>query len=104
MKLSNSKNSKGLEKSKTFQSKCPYCGRKLVEDEIYCYFCDQEIKAVKEKEGKKEPEITAYCVKCNKKVNVKNPKRYVMKNKRVSVKGNCPFCSTKVFRILGMEK
>ena len=22
---------------------CPYCGKKLVEDERYCYFCEQDV-------------------------------------------------------------
>ena len=26
---------------------CPNCGRKLTENEIYCYFCESEIKKVK---------------------------------------------------------
>ena len=23
---------------------CPYCGKKLVEDERYCYFCEQDVE------------------------------------------------------------
>jgi len=89
-------------------TKCPYCGRKLIEEERYCFFCEQEIKKVKKevkkKEQNKQKPIVAYCVKCKAKVNVNNPKYYVMKNKRISIKGNCPTCSTKVFRIVGMKK
>ncbi len=89
-------------------TKCPYCGRNLVEDERYCYFCEQEISKYKgmkkAPEKKKEAPIIAYCVKCKEKVNVKNPKYYTMKNKRLSIKGTCPTCSTKVFRIVGMKK
>lgn len=113
-------------------SKCPYCRRKLREHEVYCDFCEQDttklIKRTKKKTSKpetkkrlkpyyeqmvqsppklkikKEPKFIAYCVKCRKKVTVKNPKDYTMKNKRLAIKGVCPFCATKVFRILGMKK
>ena len=43
--------------------------------------------------------MQAYCVKCRKKVEVKNPKPIVMKNKRPATQGECPNCGTKVFRI-----
>tara|TARA_Y100000310_G_scaffold316181_1_gene367605 strand:- start:127 stop:492 length:366 start_codon:yes stop_codon:yes gene_type:complete len=56
------------------------------------------------KPKKEEPKIIAYCVKCRKKVTVKNPKDYTMKNKRAAIKGVCPVCKTKVFRIIGMKK
>ncbi len=42
---------------------------------------------------------TAYCVKCRKKVEIKNPKQVVFKNKRPATSGTCPTCGTKVFRI-----
>ena len=41
----------------------------------------------------------AYCMKCRKKVEVKNPKKITMKNKRPATTGTCPKCATKVFRI-----
>lgn len=41
----------------------------------------------------------AYCVKCRKKVEVKNPTKVTLKNKRPAVSGICPSCGTKVFRI-----
>ena len=95
-------------------TKCPYCGRNLIEDELYCFFCEEDVskaadktetpKRKKVKKTVKERTINAYCVKCRKKVNARDPKRYIMKNKRLSVKGTCPYCSTKVFRILGMKK
>jgi hypothetical protein len=103
-------------------TKCPYCRRTLREHEVYCDFCEEdttkkikkpkqyikkEIKAsVKtiHKPKKEEPKIIAYCVKCRKKVIVKNPKDYTMKNKRAAIKGTCSVCSTKVFRIIGMKK
>ena len=41
----------------------------------------------------------AYCVKCRSKVEVKNPQKVVLKNKRPATKGTCLKCGTKVFRI-----
>jgi len=41
----------------------------------------------------------AYCMKCRKKVDVKDPKEITLKNGRPSVQGTCPTCGTKVFRI-----
>ena len=61
-------------------TECPYCGRKLLEDERYCYFCDQDVSKVVDRinEPAKKPEktkpISAYCVKCNKKVDIKDNK------------------------------
>lgn len=43
--------------------------------------------------------VTAYCVKCKKKVTMKDPKKITMKNKRPAQKGKCPKCGTTVFRI-----
>lgn len=45
--------------------------------------------------------VTAYCVKCKKKVTVNGPKKIKMKNGRPATKGTCPKCKTKVFRIGG---
>ncbi len=42
---------------------------------------------------------TAYCVKCRAKVEIRNPGNVILKNKRPAVKGVCPRCGTKVFRI-----
>ena len=42
---------------------------------------------------------TAYCMKCRKKVEIKNPKQITLKNGRPAVQGVCPGCGTKVFRI-----
>ncbi|MBL7127066.1 MAG: hypothetical protein ISS58_07725 [Dehalococcoidales bacterium] len=41
----------------------------------------------------------AYCMKCRKKVEIKNAQSTTLKNKRPAVKGECPSCGTKVFRI-----
>jgi RNase P subunit RPR2 len=43
--------------------------------------------------------MQAYCVKCKKKVEIKNPTQIKMKNKRPATKGTCAKCGTKVFRI-----
>ena len=43
--------------------------------------------------------VQAYCFKCRKKVEIKNPERVELKNKRPATKGVCPNCGTKVFRI-----
>ena len=43
--------------------------------------------------------MQAYCVKCRKKVEVKNPQAITMKNGRPATRGECPSCGTKVFRI-----
>ena len=41
----------------------------------------------------------AYCMKCRGKVEIKNPQKITMKNKRPATTGTCPKCRTKVFRI-----
>jgi len=41
----------------------------------------------------------AYCVKCKKKVEVKDPQSITMKNGRPALKGTCPTCGTGVFKI-----
>jgi hypothetical protein len=45
--------------------------------------------------------MQAYCVKDRKKVEIKNPVKVTMKNKRKAIKGTCPICGNKVFRIGG---
>jgi len=42
---------------------------------------------------------TAYCMKCRKKVQIKNPSQITLKNGRAAVQGVCSVCGTKVFRI-----
>jgi hypothetical protein len=44
---------------------------------------------------------TAYCMKCQKKVEMKNPTKVKMKNGKPALRGVCPKCGTKVFRIGG---
>ncbi|MCH7757143.1 MAG: hypothetical protein IIA19_01500 [Thaumarchaeota archaeon] len=47
--------------------------------------------------------VTAYCVKCRAKRDIKDPEATTLKNGRPAVKGTCPECGTKVFRIGKME-
>ncbi|MCK5018967.1 MAG: hypothetical protein KAS32_18045 [Candidatus Peribacteraceae bacterium] len=42
---------------------------------------------------------TAYCVKCRKKVEMKDAQSVTLKNGKPATKGICPDCGTKVFRI-----
>lgn len=42
---------------------------------------------------------TAYCMKCRKKVEIKDAKQITLKNGRPAMQGSCPTCGTKVFRI-----
>jgi len=42
---------------------------------------------------------TAYCVKCRTKREIKDPEETTLKNGRPAVKGTCPECGTKMFRI-----
>ena len=46
-----------------------------------------------------EGKMQAYCMKCKKKVDIKNAKTITMKNGRPATQGVCPNCGTKVFRI-----
>jgi len=48
---------------------------------------------------REEVNMQAYCVKCKKKVEIKDPKQITMKNGRPATQGTCPVCGTKVFRI-----
>jgi len=45
------------------------------------------------------PDGTAYCMKCRRKVSIKNPRRVILKNRRPATQGVCPTCGGKVFRI-----
>ncbi len=47
----------------------------------------------------KSNNTSAYCVKCKAKVEIKDPQEVTMKNGRSAIKGLCPKCGTKVFRI-----
>ncbi len=41
----------------------------------------------------------AYCFKCRAKKEIKNPEKVTLKNGRPAIRGVCPTCGTKVFRI-----
>jgi hypothetical protein len=41
------------------------------------------------------------CMKCKVSVEIKDPEDVIMKNGMKAIKGVCPKCSTKVFRIVG---
>ena len=41
----------------------------------------------------------AYCMKCRKKVEIRNPMPVMLKNNRQAVQGVCSVCGTKVFRM-----
>ena len=43
--------------------------------------------------------MQAYCFKCKKKVEIRDPQRVTLKNGRPATRGVCPSCGTKVFRI-----
>ena len=43
--------------------------------------------------------MTAYCMKCRAKKEIKNPKKVTMKNGKPATQGVCPKCGTKMFRI-----
>ena len=45
--------------------------------------------------------MTAYCMKCRKKVEIKSPVKVTMKNGKPATRGTCPECGTKVYRIGG---
>ncbi len=45
--------------------------------------------------------VQGYCVKCKAKQEIKDPKNVTLKNGKKAVKGVCPKCGTKMFRIGG---
>jgi len=50
--------------------------------------------------------VNAYCVKCRKKVGMKDPNLITLPPGRSSVRmkayqGECPICSTRIFRFIG---
>jgi len=52
--------------------------------------CDTLWPNIKDKEGK----MQAYCMKCRKKVEIKNPKSITMRNKSPATQGVCLNCGT----------
>jgi hypothetical protein len=53
--------------------------------------------SVDREEARSMPE--GYCVKERKKVEIKDPEQVTMKNGRPAIKGTCPDCGTKIFKI-----
>lgn len=47
---------------------------------------------------------TGFCLKCRKKVELRNPTETVLKNKARAIVGTCPHCVTKVYVITGRAK
>ncbi len=45
--------------------------------------------------------VEGRCMKCKKSMEMKDPKETIMKNKMKAMKGVCPKCGTKMFRIIG---
>ena len=43
--------------------------------------------------------ITGYCLKCKKKVDIKDPVHITMKNGKPATTGSCPTCGTKIYKI-----
>jgi len=58
--------------------------------------CSNFIINIKIKEGIM---ATAYCMKCRRKVEIRDSRQITLKNGRPAVQGVCPACGTKVFRI-----
>lgn len=45
--------------------------------------------------------VQGYCVKCKAKREIKDAKQVTLKNGKKAMKGLCPNCGTKMFRIGG---
>jgi hypothetical protein len=45
--------------------------------------------------------VQGRCMKCKMNVEMKNAKEVIMKNGMKAMKGECPKCATKVFKIVG---
>ncbi|MEM2856150.1 MAG: DUF5679 domain-containing protein [Candidatus Nitrosocaldaceae archaeon] len=43
--------------------------------------------------------VEGYCVKCKKKVEIKDATTVTMKNNKPAIQGVCPICGTKIYRI-----
>ncbi|MEM3383032.1 MAG: DUF5679 domain-containing protein [Nitrososphaerales archaeon] len=43
--------------------------------------------------------VQAFCVKCKKKQEIKNPTQVTLKNKRPAIKGTCAVCGTTIYKI-----
>jgi DNA-directed RNA polymerase subunit RPC12/RpoP len=43
--------------------------------------------------------VSGYCLKCKKKVDIKDPQHITMKNGKPATTGTCPTCGTKIYKI-----
>lgn len=43
--------------------------------------------------------MEAYCLKCRKRLEMKDPKAITMKNGKPATEGICPECGTRMFKI-----
>ncbi len=43
--------------------------------------------------------VSGYCLKCKKKVDIKNPQHITMKNGKPATTGECPTCGTRIYKI-----
>jgi Zn finger protein HypA/HybF involved in hydrogenase expression len=50
-----------------------------------------------------ESGMQAYCMKCRKKVEIKNPKSITTKNKQPATRGECPSCGTSVYNMASLR-
>jgi len=48
--------------------------------------------------------IIGYCMKCKAKREIQSPTRVTMKNGIDAIRGVCPICGTKMFKIVGKAK
>jgi hypothetical protein len=54
---------------------------------------------MKSMDSKQDKTEYIYCVKCRKKVPIKNPKTITMKSERLALTGVCPYCGTNCYQI-----
>lgn len=50
-----------------------------------------------------DPKVTAYCMKCRKKREIKDPRAITHSNGKDAITGTCSKCGTKVFRMGKIE-
>lgn len=62
----------------------------IEENGIAIYVCAKEVFSMAD----------AYCVRCRKKVQMKNEQQITTKNKRKALKGKCPNCDTTVMKFI----
>jgi len=73
-------------------SLCSSCNRYTPVNQKACVYCGANLRT----DVWTNPQ--AYCVKCNKKVDMVNPKRMTGENGRPVLEGVCPTCRAKVLR------